>query len=115
MYGDYHTLKTGGKVSRGHGKLEREILSLLSGKTKSRVYSSSGGGFDTRELLEELSGSGVIVNNNQKIAMYSVRRACRSLHSKGFLKGEWGIDVDFPHCKTITWSIADHETDEGAQ
>ncbi|MGA2797774.1 MAG: hypothetical protein ABSE63_09360 [Thermoguttaceae bacterium] len=92
-------------MSKGLSKLQKDIVGLLDGSLKRMVY-SPGDSLTTRELLEELiEHDEMSSDTNHKVAMFTVRRACLSLLSRDIIKGEYGIDCDYPWAKIASWTI----------
>jgi hypothetical protein len=90
--------------------MQTTILGLLRGTERRRCYSGSGGALLTRELLDELEERELIDSGNRKTALFSVRRACRSLAARGFIDGKYEVDDDNPDVSSIAWSIKSIES-----
>ena len=90
-------------MSRGLGKLQRDILGLLRGEIPAKVYGSMFTGAITRELLDEIRERGHLQALDNKAAASAIRRACDGLVRRGLIDGEWTNDCDAIHLKTITW------------
>ena len=75
-------------MSRGLGKIQRNILDILSGESKSEWFNESGNekisDISYEEIIEE-----VYDKNNREASLYekqSVYRAVKGLQEKGWLK-----------------------------
>ena len=99
-------------MSRGISKIQRAIVGLLDGSVRHQVYRGSGGPLATRELWEELISLGLMRSDTpRKHAMFTVRRACRSLLDRGILQGRYVWDCDNPGRQTASWKIAEEPWD----
>jgi hypothetical protein len=101
-------------MSKGISKKQQVILDLLSGDRPRRIYSGSGGNLDTAELLSEVEEwlfGDKDPTGSRKQRMGSLIRSCKSLYSRGLIKGVCVPDCDNPGRKTITWSIPSKEKD----
>jgi len=88
-------------MSKGPGKLQRAILSLLSGKGRN-VYGGAGS-LTTGELVEELQRA-ELVPDNRRAAAFRVYRACRSLYWHKRLVAEL-IFIDGVRAESWAWSL----------
>lgn len=93
-------------MSKGLGKLQKRILGLLEGSVKTEVYAQSRT-YTTRELLEELIEQGIVSPDApRKTAMFTVRRACKSLLNRGLIEGKYETDFDHPGAIIASWRSA---------
>jgi len=100
-------------MSRGQSKLQREIAGLLDGSLKGQVFHCAGG-LCTAELLEELIERGTIDERvPRKAALFTIRRACRSLVKRGVLDVESAFDCDLPWVTVLCWSAMEHLNGDG--
>ena len=90
-------------MSRGLSKIQRVVLGLLDGTERGMVYQSTTA-LDTGEMLDELVERGMVKDGNRKLAMFTVRRACDSLLSRGLISGKNVFDSNNPGRRTICWS-----------
>jgi hypothetical protein len=91
-------------MSKGISKLQKQILGLLDGSIRHQVF-NEGDALTTAELLEELQTSGTLnEEQNHKYAMFTIRRACRSLVARGILQGDCEPDFDNVGRRAATWS-----------
>jgi len=94
-------------MSRGLSGGQRIILGLLDGSREGRVYTNPDKGCDTAELLDELIARRLVNSKApRKQQMYTVVRACKSLQARGLVEGEYLVDIDHPHCRTLHWTVA---------
>ena len=95
-------------MSKGLSKRQQVILGILGGSIRSQCY-ASGDELTTGELVEELeSGGHLDRETNRKQRLFTVRRACDSLLSRGLLKGKTVL-CDPYSVDTISWSaVVDH-------
>ena len=93
-------------MSKGLSKNQRAILSLLGASTEfpCQVYAGRGAR-TTGELVDELAEAELLDSNSpRRQKLFTVWRACVSLHRRGLIEGEYTI-ADPYASTTVCWKL----------
>jgi hypothetical protein len=100
-------------MSKGLSKLQTMIFGMLRGTEPRSVY-RGGGELTTAELLEELIAREMVNENApRRQQMFTVRRACDSLLSRGLIEGTYTHAEPFMWARTISWKAAPQSKPKG--
>jgi hypothetical protein len=90
-------------MGKGLSKQQTVILGLLRGTEKGLRY-TSGGELTTAELADELCEREMFSENApRRQRLFTVRRACDSLLSRGMIEGSYTIAQPYTWARVISW------------
>jgi hypothetical protein len=90
-------------MSKGLSTLQRRILGLLDGSIPHKVFTP--GTLTTAQLRAELIQADLMSSDQErKLAMFTIRRACRSLVHRAYITCTYEIDNDNPGRRVATWT-----------